>query len=83
MNQNDTVLEVGPGTGNLTAKVLDKAKRVVACEVDPRMVAELQKRFQVSFLENSTIVIRELSSIFLLISRVHLSNQNWKSSKVM
>ena len=83
MNQNDTVLEVGPGTGNLTAKVLDKAKRVVACEVDPRMVAELQKRFQVSFLGNSTIVIRELSSIFLLISRVHLSNQNWKSSKVM
>ena len=51
LNQNDTVLEVGPGTGNLTAKVLDKAKRVVACEVDPRMVAELQKRFQVNFLK--------------------------------
>ena len=45
------MLEVGPGTGNLTAKVLDKAKRVVACEVDPRMVAELQKRFQVNFLK--------------------------------
>ena len=51
LNQNDTVLEVGPGTGNLTAKLLDKAKRVVACEVDPRMVAELQKRFQVNFLK--------------------------------
>ena len=55
LNQNDTVLEVGPGTGNLTAKVLDKAKRVVACEVDPRMVAELQKRFQVSFLKKAQL----------------------------
>lgn len=41
----DTVLEVGPGTGNLTAKLLERVKRVVACEVDPRMVAELHKRF--------------------------------------
>ncbi|CAL4129362.1 unnamed protein product, partial [Meganyctiphanes norvegica] len=41
----DTVLEVGPGTGNLTAKLLERVKKVVACEVDPRMVAELHKRF--------------------------------------
>ena len=38
------VLEVGPGTGNMTVKMLEKAKKVVACEVDYRMVAELQKR---------------------------------------
>ncbi|XP_072018969.1 dimethyladenosine transferase-like [Amphiura filiformis] len=42
----DTVLEVGPGTGNMTVKMLDKAKKVVACEIDPRLVAELQKRVQ-------------------------------------
>ncbi|BET03210.1 unnamed protein product [Nesidiocoris tenuis] len=40
----DTVLEIGPGTGNLTVKLLEKAKRVVACEVDTRLVGELQKR---------------------------------------
>ena len=40
----DTVLEIGPGTGNLTVKLLEKAKRVVAIEHDPRMVVELQKR---------------------------------------
>ena len=40
----DTVLEVGPGTGNLTLKLLEHAKRVVAVEHDPRMVVELQKR---------------------------------------
>lgn len=42
----DVVLEIGPGTGNMTVKLLDKAKKVIACELDPRMVAELQKRVQ-------------------------------------
>ena len=34
----DTVLEIGPGTGNLTMKLLEKVKKVVAVEVDSRMV---------------------------------------------
>uniref|UniRef100_A0A674BKH6 rRNA adenine N(6)-methyltransferase n=1 Tax=Salmo trutta TaxID=8032 RepID=A0A674BKH6_SALTR len=42
----DVVLEVGPGTGNMTVKLLEKAKKVVACELDGRLVAELQKRVQ-------------------------------------
>lgn len=42
----DVVLEIGPGTGNMTVKILEKAKKVIACEIDPRMVAELQKRVQ-------------------------------------
>lgn len=41
---SDVVLEIGPGTGNMTVKLLDSAKKVVAVEVDARMVAELQKR---------------------------------------
>lgn len=28
----------------MTIKILEKAKKVIACEIDPRMVAELQKR---------------------------------------
>ncbi|KAF7728479.1 Dimethyladenosine transferase [Apophysomyces ossiformis] len=41
---SDTVLEIGPGTGNLTVRILAQAKKVVAVERDPRMAAELQKR---------------------------------------
>lgn len=41
---SDVVLEVGPGTGNLTVRILEQAKRVVAVEMDPRMGAELTKR---------------------------------------
>ncbi|KAF4568395.1 Dimethyladenosine transferase [Pleurotus pulmonarius] len=42
----DRVLEVGPGTGNLTMRILEKAKSVTAVEMDPRMAAELTKRVQ-------------------------------------
>ena len=47
IKSTDVVLEIGPGTGNLTAKLLEVAKKVIAYEVDPRMVLELQRRFQV------------------------------------
>eukprot|EP00188_Purpureofilum_apyrenoidigerum_P000844 Plantae.Rhodophyta-Purpureofilum_apyrenoidigerum.ctg14219.p1 GENE.Plantae.Rhodophyta-Purpureofilum_apyrenoidigerum.ctg14219~~Plantae.Rhodophyta-Purpureofilum_apyrenoidigerum.ctg14219.p1 ORF type:complete len:372 (-),score=80.73 Plantae.Rhodophyta-Purpureofilum_apyrenoidigerum.ctg14219:1000-2055(-) len=46
VRSTDVVLEVGPGTGNLTLKLLDACKKVVAVEYDPRMVVELQKRVQ-------------------------------------
>ncbi|EKX50463.1 hypothetical protein GUITHDRAFT_135139 [Guillardia theta CCMP2712] len=43
----DVVLEIGPGNGALTAKLLEKAKKVIAIELDTRWAAELQKRFGV------------------------------------
>lgn len=46
LRPTDVVLEIGPGTGNMTVKILEKAKKVIACEIDPRLVAELQKRVQ-------------------------------------
>lgn len=39
IQKSDIVLEVGPGTGNLTVRLLDQAKRVVAVEFDRRMVS--------------------------------------------
>lgn len=44
LKQSDIVLEVGPGTGNLTVRILEKAKKVIAVELDPRMAAEVTKR---------------------------------------
>lgn len=41
---SDVVLEVGPGTGNLTVRILEQARKVIAVEMDPRMAAELTKR---------------------------------------
>ncbi len=38
VKSTDVVLEIGPGTGNLTMKLLERAKKVIAVEVDHRMV---------------------------------------------
>ncbi|ETO22403.1 hypothetical protein RFI_14796 [Reticulomyxa filosa] len=44
IKETDIVLEIGPGTGNLTMQLLEKCKQVIAIEVDVRMVSELRKR---------------------------------------
>ncbi|OVA07205.1 Ribosomal RNA adenine methylase transferase [Macleaya cordata] len=46
IKSTDIILEIGPGTGNLTKKLLESGKMVIAVELDPRMVLELQRRFQ-------------------------------------
>ncbi|KAI9614618.1 hypothetical protein KEM48_005929, partial [Puccinia striiformis f. sp. tritici PST-130] len=47
LKTTDKVLEVGPGTGNLTVKILEKnCKELTVVEMDPRMAFELSKRFQ-------------------------------------
>ncbi|XP_034488969.1 probable dimethyladenosine transferase [Drosophila innubila] len=46
MRGTDVVLEIGPGTGNMTVRMLERAKKVIACEIDTRLAAELQKRVQ-------------------------------------
>ncbi|GJP84657.1 hypothetical protein CLOP_g14703 [Closterium sp. NIES-67] len=58
VKSTDTVLEIGPGTGNLTMKLLEAGKRVVAVELDPRMVQELSRRVQGTPLENKLQIIQ-------------------------
>ncbi|XP_020571143.1 ribosomal RNA small subunit methyltransferase, mitochondrial isoform X2 [Phalaenopsis equestris] len=41
---DDIVLEIGPGTGNLTVRLLECARKVVAVEIDDRMVDALLSR---------------------------------------
>jgi len=42
----DVVLEIGPGTGNMTLPMLQQAKKVVALEYDNRMIREVLKRVE-------------------------------------
>jgi 16S rRNA (adenine1518-N6/adenine1519-N6)-dimethyltransferase len=44
VRSGDRVLEVGPGTGTLTEALLELGAHVVACELDPEMVAILTER---------------------------------------
>lgn len=42
ITENDVVLEIGPGRGILTRGLLDKAKQVIAVEIDPTLCGFLQ-----------------------------------------
>ena len=45
INSNDIILEVGPGTGNLTEKILKKKpKRIIAIEKDKNLSEFLKKK---------------------------------------
>jgi 18S rRNA (adenine1779-N6/adenine1780-N6)-dimethyltransferase len=55
---SEIVLEIGPGTGNLTMLMLEVAKQVIAVEVDPRMVAQLIKRVGVSEYQSKLRLIQ-------------------------
>jgi len=43
---NETVFEIGPGTGNLTLHLLRQAQHVFACEIDSRLLEVLLKRLE-------------------------------------
>lgn len=45
ITKQDLVIEIGPGLGTLTSLLLEKAKKVIAIELDNRMVKILEERF--------------------------------------
>ena len=56
INKDDLVIEIGPGLGTLTSKLLEKARRVIAIELDERMIKILTDRFK---LYNNFALINE------------------------
>ncbi|MBI2674375.1 MAG: methyltransferase domain-containing protein [Candidatus Yanofskybacteria bacterium] len=59
LKKNNIVLEIGPGTGVLTEKLVQEAGRVIAVEKDRRLVEELKKKFSVEGGKNTNVEIVE------------------------
>lgn len=55
LSKEDTVLEVGPGTGVLTEFLVEKAGMVIVIEKDERLVQVINKKFK----DNPNIMTRE------------------------
>jgi len=69
------VLEVKPGTGNLTVKILQQAKHVTAIEMDPHMAAKVMKQVQGMYI--FTLIFISLTLIFspfFTPSHLHISD---------
>lgn len=45
LTKDDTVVEIGPGTGTLTAELLERAGKVIAIELDDSLVNKLAEQF--------------------------------------
>ena len=46
IEDDDMVIEIGPGLGVLTKYLLQKAKKVICIELDPKMIRILKDRFE-------------------------------------
>lgn len=46
LQENEVVLEVGPGKGTLTEKLLEKSEQVIAVEKDDRLIEFLKEKFE-------------------------------------
>ena len=56
INDDTIIVEIGPGMGALTEKLLEKAKKVVCYEIDTDMVHILQDRFE-RFIKEEKLVV--------------------------
>lgn len=63
VSKEDTVIEIGPGLGNLTEYLLEKAGKVIAFEIDTDMVEILKERF--GHQENFELVNKDIMEVDL------------------
>lgn len=77
ISKKDTILEIGPGKGILTARLLESAGKVVVVEKDSRLIPELKKRFETE-VEEGRIQIVEEDALEINISNLGLKNLNYK-----
>lgn len=59
IKSGETVLEIGPGEGNLTGKLLDGGAKVVAVEKDDRLIPILQEKFTVEISSGQLTLIHD------------------------
>lgn len=81
VTSEDLIIEVGPGLGNLTSRLLEKAGKVIAVELDPKMINILQDRF--SLYKNFELIYNDILKIDLQKLIEDNLNENIKTAKVV
>lgn len=59
ISNEDVVLEIGPGKGALTEKLLEKAKKVIAVEKDRDLIKILEEKFKQEIENKKLVLINE------------------------
>lgn len=82
ISKEDLVIEIGPGLGTLTARLLEKAGKVVCIELDKRMVNIITDRF--SLYKNFEVINEDVLKVDLKsLIRENLENNELKNAKVV
>lgn len=64
IKKDETVLEIGPGMGAITAELAKKAKNVIAVEKDEKMAAILRSSLEDNGIENVQIIVGDILKLF-------------------
>ncbi len=75
LNKDDVVLEVGPGLGFLTEKLARKAKKVIAVELDDKLVNILEERMKEQEIENVEVVNEDILKIQITNSKLQINSK--------
>lgn len=79
ITKNDLVIEIGPGLGTLTKELLEKAGKVVAIELDKRMIEILSDRFKL--YNNFELINQDILKINL--KELIENNSTFKKVKIV
>lgn len=82
ISKQDLVIEIGPGLGTLTEKLLEKAGKVIAIELDERMIKILNDRF--SLYDNFELINEDVLKVNLAeIIKKEKENNNFLNAKIV
>ncbi|MFX0030931.1 MAG: 16S rRNA (adenine(1518)-N(6)/adenine(1519)-N(6))-dimethyltransferase RsmA [Candidatus Hermodarchaeota archaeon] len=76
ISENDIILEIGPGLGGLTEFLIEKVKKVVAIEIDPKLSKYLLEKF--SICDNIEIINGDILEIEIPFHNKVISNIPYK-----
>lgn len=82
ISNKDLVIEIGPGLGTLTSRLLEKAGKVICVELDDRMIRILEDRFKL--YNNFELIHNDVLKVDLnKIIEENLENSNLKTAKIV
>ena len=64
VEKDDLIIEIGPGLGTLTKRLLDNAGKVICIELDTRMIEILNDRFK--FYKNFELINDDVLKVNLI-----------------
>jgi len=77
VGRDDPVLEIGPGEGALTEKLLNSAKKVVAIEKDDRLIKLLQDKFAEN-IKNGSFELIHADVLDIDLNTLNLKTKTYK-----